>query len=432
MKKYTNKNVLQAFNERMALIFPEFEHIYISLSGGKDSSVTIQLANEVAKKLNRTYDVMFIDYEAQYQYTIDHIYELKKLSNIGKFYHIALPFKAANSCSVFNRFWYPWNEAFKKDWTRPLPEDAITQHNHPFGNLYNPDLMLRGVFNMFAEWYKLYHNTNKVANIQGIRTDESMNRFRAVAFGVNMYNGIKWSTDNSNGVFSFYPLYDWRTEDVWAAVSKFNLSFNLAYEQLFKMGISIHDQRIAQPYGFRQMNGLAQWAAVEPSSWEKVVNRVSGANFANIYAKTTLLGHNGTTKPDHMSWEQYLVFLLETLGLYSPALMLHYYRKIRIYLDHYIEEGRIKSIDEIPEEIDKQTVIAEKGRENGRWIQWRRIAKCIEKNDFTLTGCNYGTTIQDKKDMQALKDKWGKLLGLEHYQTKEMKKLANEIGYETN
>ena len=429
MKKYLDKNVFESFKERAEFIFNEFEHIYVSLSGGKDSSVTIQLFNQVAKEKGRTFDVLFVDYEAQYQYTIDHIYELKELSNIGTFYHIALPFKASNSCSVFNKFWYPWNEKYKDIWTRELPKDAITINNHPFGDLYNEELFLRGLFKMFSTWYCQHYKTNKVANIQGIRTDESFNRFRAVAFGVNMYKNVNYSTDNNDGTFSFYPIYDWKTTDIWGAVSKFDLKYNQVYEMLFKMGVPIDDQRIAQPYGFRQMGGLEQWSIVEPESWAKVVNRVSGANFGNMYAKTTLLGHNGTSKPDHLSWEEYLVFLLESLGLYSRDLMIHYYNKIKIYLDHYIEEGRIKSIDEIPEEIDKATVIKEKGRENGRWIQWKRIAKCIEKNDFALTGCNYGITKQDKEDMQALKDKWNTLLGLELYQTKEMKKLAEDIGY---
>lgn len=430
MKKYNDKiNVYQAFCSRIEYIFSEFEHVYISVSGGKDSSVTIQLANKVARQLNRKFDVMFVDYEAQYQATIDHIYELKTLSQIDNFYHIALPFKANNASSVFQKFWYPWNEKFKSIWVRDLPHDAITVKNNPFGDLYNDELFLRGMFKMFSEWYKIKNNTKKVANIQGLRADESMNRFRAVAFGKNMYKGVNYSTDNFDGVYSFYPLYDWSTEDVWAAVSKFGLTYNQVYEILWKRGMSIHEQRIAQPFGYRQMGSLNQWAYIEPATWAKIVNRVSGANFGNMYAKTKLLGHNGTSKPDHLSWEEYLIFLLESTGLYSEDLMLHYYRKIRIYFDHYIEQNRIKSISEIPEEIDKITVINEKGRENGRWIQWKRIAKCIEKNDFALTGCNYGITKKDKETMQNLKDKWGALLGLEEYNTKEMDKLSKEIGY---
>lgn len=431
-KVYREENVYEAFLERMNFIFDEFEHVYISLSGGKDSSVMLQLANKVAKERNRTIDVMFVDYEAQYQATIDHIYELKQLSNIGEFYHLALHFKANNASSVFNRFWYPWDPKEKSRWVRDLPEDAITTKNHPFGKRYNSDLFLRGLFQMFSDWYKEKHKTNKVANLIGLRADESMNRFRAMAFGKNLYKGKNYSTDQGKGIFSFYPIYDFRTEDVWCAVSRFNFSYNQVYEMLYKNGIGIHEQRIAQPYGLRQMDSLNQWAILEPDTWEKIVNRVSGANFGALYAKTSLLGRNGTSKPDHMTFEEYTVFLLESLGLYSEDLMMHYYRKLRIYFDHYIEEERIKSIKEIPQEISKDEVIEKHKRENGRWIQWKRIARCIEKNDFALSGCNYGITKADKEDMQKLKNKWGKLLGLEHYKTKQMDELAKEIGYEKN
>lgn len=432
MKIYLDKNVYEAAKERLNFIFDEFEHIYISLSGGKDSSVMLQIANQVAKYRDRKFDVMFIDYEAQYQATIDHVNELKKLSQINQFYHIAMHFKANNASSVFRRFWYPWDPKEKAKWVRDLPDDAITSKNHPFGDRYHPDLFLRGLFKMFSSWYKDFHNTDKVANLQGLRADESMNRFRAMAFGKNLYKGKNYSTDNRDGVYSFYPIYDMSTEDVWHCVSRFNFSYNQVYEMLWKNGVGIHEQRIAQPYGLRQMDSLNQWSILEPETWRKVVDRVSGANFGALYAKTSLLGRNGTSKPDHMSYEEYTVFLLESLGLYSPDLMHHYYRKIKIYIDHYIEEGRISHRREIPEEISKDEVIEKHKRDNGRWIQWKRIARCIEKNDFALSGCNYGITKADKEDMQKLKDKWGSLLGIEEYGTKAMNELAKQIGYEAN
>lgn len=430
MKKYLDKNVYEAFVDRVNYILDEFDHIYISLSGGKDSSVMLQLACSVAHARKRTIDIMFIDYEAQYRATIDHVDELKTTNGVGEFYHIALPFKANNASSVLDRFWYPWDPKEEKRWVRQIPSDAIALKNHPFGDLYRGDLFLRGLFKMFSTWYRKNRRAEKVANMIGLRADESMNRFRAVAFGKNTYRGVNYSTEIGEGVFNFYPLYDWRTEDLWHAVHAFKLKYNKVYEMLWKDGVGIHDQRIAQPFGLRQINSLNQWSKLEPDTWAKMLNRVSGANFGNLYSKTKLLGNNGTCKPDHMSYEEYTVFLLESLGLYSTELRDHYYRKLRIYFDHYIEEGRISALSEIPEEIDKQTVIKEKGRENGRWIQWKRIARCIEKNDFALTGCNYGITIQDKKDMKRLQEKWGKLLGIESYGTKAMNELAKEIGYE--
>ena len=143
MKKYLDKDVYEAFADRIDFILNEFEHIYISVSGGKDSSVLVQLVNKIAHKKKRKFDVMFVDYEAQYKATIDHIHELKKLSNINVFYHIALPFKASNASSIFERFWYPWNKEFENKWVRTLPKDALKEGNHPFGKSYHKELFLR-------------------------------------------------------------------------------------------------------------------------------------------------------------------------------------------------------------------------------------------------------------------------------------------------
>ena len=72
-KKYLEKNVLDATMERLEIMFQNFENIYFSVSGGKDSSVMVQLANQVAKEMDKKFDVLFIDLEAQYKHTIEHI-----------------------------------------------------------------------------------------------------------------------------------------------------------------------------------------------------------------------------------------------------------------------------------------------------------------------------------------------------------------------
>ena len=49
-KVYQDKTVLQASKERISLVFDSFEKIYISFSGGKDSSVMSHLVLQEAKK----------------------------------------------------------------------------------------------------------------------------------------------------------------------------------------------------------------------------------------------------------------------------------------------------------------------------------------------------------------------------------------------
>ena len=109
-KKYLEKNVLEAALERLHIMFENFDNIYFSVSGGKDSSVMVQLANKVAKEMDKKFDVLFIDLEAQYTHTIRHIQELKQLSQIRDFYHITLPMALRNAVSVLQPKWICWEE----------------------------------------------------------------------------------------------------------------------------------------------------------------------------------------------------------------------------------------------------------------------------------------------------------------------------------
>ena len=81
-KIYTDKNVLEAALERYDIIFTEFNHIYCSVSAGKDSSVMLQLAARKAREHGKKIDVLFMDLEAQYQATIKHMEELLEVCSI--------------------------------------------------------------------------------------------------------------------------------------------------------------------------------------------------------------------------------------------------------------------------------------------------------------------------------------------------------------
>ena len=75
-KIYLNKDVYTAAMERFDIIFKRFDNIYFSASGGKDSSVMLQLAARKAREYRKKFSVLYIDLEAQYTATIEHIEEL--------------------------------------------------------------------------------------------------------------------------------------------------------------------------------------------------------------------------------------------------------------------------------------------------------------------------------------------------------------------
>lgn len=407
-KKYLEKNVLEATMERLEIIFKEFENVYFSVSAGKDSSVMVQLANSVAKKMNKKFDVLFIDLEAQYTSTIEHIEDLKTLSQIRDFYHIALPIALRNAVSILQPKWICWEEESRDLWVREMPKDAININNCPF-EWFKKGEEFEEFILQFGDWYQKKYGT-KVACGVGIRTDESLNRFRTIAFqdkkvtlkDYNWTTKIKFKEKHID-VYNFYPIYDWTVEDIWGAVSKLDLKFNQIYELMYKNGLSIYEQRLCQPYGDDQRNGLNQFKALEYETWGKVLNRVNGVNFGNIYCKTTALGNIKSCKPDFMSWQEYTIFLLESIGIYNRDLMMHYYRKIKKFMIWYKNKYNV-SLKDIPETAECRLENQKKA------ISWRRIARAIEKNDFYLRRLSFAQTKTDDEKLKRLIHKWDNLL----------------------
>ena len=407
-KVYLEKNVLDAAFERLEIIFNNFDNVYFSLSAGKDSSVMVQLANIVAKRLNKKFDVLYIDLEGQYQATINHLYELKQLSQIRDFYHIALPLALRNAISVLQPKWICWEEESKDLWIREMPKDSINIHNCPF-DWFRKGEEFEEFIIQFASWYQKKYGGLVACGI-GIRTDESLNRFRTLTFQKHKetFKDYNWTTRVKYSkqvldVYNFYPIYDFRVEDIWGAVSKLDLTYNKVYDLMYKNGVPLPEQRVCQPYGDDQRKGLDQFKALEYQTWTKVLNRVNGVNFGNIYCRTSALGDLKTSKPSFMTWQQYTVFLLESIGIYNRDLMMNYYRKVKKFMIWHRKKYHI-DFDKIPDECSKEL------ENRKKVISWRRIARAIEKNDFYLKRLSFSQTKTEEAELRELAHKWDNLL----------------------
>ena len=171
---------------------------------------------------------------------------------------------------------------------------------------------------------------------------------------------------------------------------------------MYKNGVSIYEQRLCQPYGDDQKKGLDQFRALEYETWEKVLNRVHGVNFGNIYCRTSILGVIKTEKPESMTWQEYTIFLLESIGIYVPELRDHYYHKIKTFLNWYENNG-IK-VSDIKDEEDKKLESAKKV------ASWRRIARAIEHNDFYMKRLSFSQNKRDNEKFKKLKEKYKNLV----------------------
>lgn len=148
--------------------------------------------------------------------------------------------------------------------------------------------------------------------------------------------------------------------------------------------------------------------------------RVEGVNFGNIYCRTSLLGNIKSEKPDGMTWEQYAVFLLESLGLYAPEVRDHYYRKIKKFLAWWEKEAGITA-DAMPD--DKWNI---QGFRQAPY--WKRVARAIEKNDFWMSGLSFSETKGDVKRLFELKKKYAGIIRRDIQSTnKQLREAAGRI-----
>ena len=249
-----DKNVLEASIERIQYTFDNFEKVYLSFSAGKDSTVMLHLAMDEAKKRNIKIGVLLVDLEGQYKLTIEHIEEcIEEYKDYIDLYWVCLPLHLRNAVSVYDPFWKCWDTEKKEDWIRPLPKQAISDLK--YFDFFSDGMEFEEFVPEFGEWYSEGKST---ACLVGIRSDESLNRYRTIASKTKeRFNDKVFTTKVTDNVFNVYPIYDWKTEDIWIYHAKNkDKRKNELYELMHKAGLSIHQQRICQPYGDDQRRGL--------------------------------------------------------------------------------------------------------------------------------------------------------------------------------
>lgn len=372
-KLYNDKTVLQASKERISKVFDNFDNIYISFSGGKDSSVMSHLVFEEAKKRNRRVGYLIIDLEAQYNDTINHIYEMIEMyKDYIDLHWICAELLLRNAVSNYHPRWICWDESKKDVWVRPKPVLASNLNQYDF---YIPKMEFEEFMVLFGEWYSKGKNT---AALIGIRADESLHRYRAIVSIKDglMFNNWKWSTMISKNLYNIYPIYDWKTEDIWVFHGKFpNLIHNKVYDKMMMAGVKISQQRLCQPYGDDQRRGLWLYHILEPETWYKLIARVNGVNSGALYIQENgnISGYNKIYKPDGHTWESFCNLLLSTM---PNKTMLHYRQRFEKFIHGWKDRGYERIPDEAPEELESKC-----------WVpSWRRMCKVLLRNDYWCKG----------------------------------------------
>ncbi len=389
MKIRIGVNVLEAAQKRIAYIFDEFDKIYVSFSGGKDSTVMTHLVLEEAIKREYNVGLFFVDMEAQYKLTIDHVEEIynKYKDNITPFW-IAIPIILVNAVSQFQPRWTCWEPGQK--WTREQSKISITDPSiFPF---YNYNMEFEEFVPNFGLWFA---GGEKCACFVGIRSDESLNRYRTIAMkNKSKYKDKQWTTLVDKNLYNAYPIYDWRTQDIWRYNGKYGKCYNKIYDLMHKAGISIHEQRLCQPYGVDQRKGLYLFHVLEPETWSKILSRVNGVNSGAEFVQYSgnCSGQIKITLPAGHTWKSFVYLILKSMPI---KLSDHYDDKICQFLHwwtdikggYYNEINIFKGLyNGIPDEVDPQLEAKRQAP------SWRRICKSLLRNDYWCKGLSFSQT----------------------------------------
>lgn len=381
-KVYNQKSVLEASKERISKIFDEFEKIYISFSGGKDSSVMSHLVLDEAIKRGRKVGFLIIDLEAQYSDTIKHIEHMIEMYKD----HIDLHWVCAelllrNAVSNYQPRWICWDNDKQDIWVRSKPELASDLLQYDF---YQPKMEFEEFMVLFGEWYSKGENC---AAFIGIRADESLHRYKAITSLKNglMYNNWKWTTRVSANLFNIYPIYDWKTEDIWVYHGKNkHLPHNRVYDKMTKAGVKLSQQRLCQPYGDDQRKGLWLYHILEPETWYKLVVRVNGVNSGALYVQENgnMTGYHNVTKPDGHTWESFCNLLLKTMPKPTSD---HYKVRFKKFISGWKDRGYEKIPDEAPHDLEVKC-----------WVpSWKRMCRVLLRNDYWCKGLGQTQPLSD-------------------------------------
>lgn len=436
-REYLSKNVFEALQERFHFLFNEFDNIFISFSGGKDSGLLLNLLLDFRKKYypNKTIGVFHQDFEAQYSVTTEYIEktfsQLEKEENV-ELYWVCLPMATRTALSSYEMYWYPWDDTKEEIWVRPMPKHPYVIHleNNPI-TTYHYKMHQEDLAKQFGRWYRLSHKNKKTVCLLGMRSDESLQRYSGILNKKYGYKDTCWISNQFKDVWCASPLYDWSTGDVWHANYSFGYEYNRLYDLYYMAGLKPDQMRVASPFNDYAKDSLNLYRVIDPKIWVKLVGRVQGANFTAIYARTKAMGYKNLTLPEGHTWESYTHFLLSTL---PPRLRNNYIQKFKSSIRFWHNVGGGLEEDTIKELEDHGYAIARNGVSNYTLMKrsriiflgkipdntddiktskdipsWKRMCFCILKNDHICRFMGFGITREQQKNINFLKEKYSKV-----------------------
>lgn len=276
-------DVVTAARQRIKNVFANGVPVYMAFSGGKDSLVLAHLVYSLIQRGEidpSLLTVVFIDEEAIFD-SIEATTKAwrKKLLLAGaKFQWWCIEVKHFNCLNQLSNdeSFICWDSRKAAQWVRRPPPFALRSHPklRPRVDSYQtflPRVTLDGIM------------------LSGVRAAESVQRLQYMA-GLNM--GLKGLTESN----TIYPVYDWKTSDVWLYLKEQQVEIPEVYLQMYQVGVGKNRLRVSQFFSIDTVPVLVNLGEYDPSLMERVLRREPNAYLAMLYWDSEMFRRSSRTR----------------------------------------------------------------------------------------------------------------------------------------
>lgn len=377
MKVYSKKSVYEKSLERIEWVFNEFKgHIVVGCSGGKDSTVVMELALEVVRKLKSSgvlpkdyrLKVMWLDQEVEWTRTREYIEDIaKNRQDEIELYWIQCYFNLGHNGSLdeVNKL-NCWDTNFNGTYCQPLSEYAydklyIDDKNYPVSinelnkhrKLVNDRWVYDNDFNyinynpnsfykIFEDIYSWINGGKSYAVLQGVKASESPKRSLELTHQLG-YKGITWSCTsgkNKEGV-RFSPIYDWSLTDNFVYFYKSKCKYNKIYDEFLQFGIPPAKMRVSSLIHETSIGHNATIVQeLDRELYNRMCDRLPGiSTYSQLQEKTQEV----KLPVNFKDYEEYGKYLIENIMVEKNKHYFYEMYQTKFYLEHK-DDINIKTI----------------------------------------------------------------------------------------